>query len=141
MLDNIIFEDEKLSGNKYYTNFIRKSDLGAKEAIKLMLLRWSYEILLCNPDKKIEIQEILSGLKIKTSSLDGIDFEMKRLTQQMQVRAMKEAGKEKEKQNFGKSCVAISRNLPNVTTKEVRESTVEEFRGYQQLIKEDSANG
>jgi len=68
--------------------------------------------------------------------LDKIDFEMKRLTQQLQVRAMKDASKKKEKASFGKWCAQIKSQLPNA---DPRNATVAEGRGYEQIIKERAA--
>ena len=137
VLDDIMFEDEKLTGNKYYTNFLRKSNFATKDAAKLVVLRGCYTLLQCG--YKEQALNLLKQIKIKADSLDKVDFEMKRLTQQLQVRAMKDAGKKKEALSFGTMCANISDKLENVSIKEVRDSTVAEYRGYEQIIKERAA--
>jgi len=136
VLDQIIFEDEELSGNKFYTNFLRKSDFAVKEASKLVVLRGCYTLLISG--YKESAIELLKQIKISADTSDKVDFEMKRLTQQLQVRAMKDGNKKKEKTNFGKLCAMISTQLEGVSIKDVRASTVAEFRGYEQIIKERS---
>jgi hypothetical protein len=134
VLDKIIFEDEELTGNKYYTNFLRKSDFGAKDAAKLIVLRGCYTLLQCG--YKEQALNLLKQVKVKADSLDKVDFEMKRLTQQLQVRAMKDAGKKKEALSFGAMCANIKTQLPNA---DPRNATVAEFRGYENIIKAKAA--
>jgi hypothetical protein len=136
--DDIMYEDEKLSGNKYYTNFMRKTDLGIKEAAKIEVLKGGYELILCG--YKQDASKYLKQIKSKADTLEKIDREIKLIIQRLQTKAIKEGRKNKEKVSFGQMCASISEKLENITIKEVRNSTVAEFRGYEQIIR-DKNNG
>lgn len=133
VLDDILFEYEELTGDKFYTNFLRKSDFAAKDAAKLVVLRGCYTLFICGYKK--QALDLLQQMKLKADNLDKVEFEMKRITQQLQVKAMKDAGKEKVKQSFGEMCVLMSKQL-GVSIIDVRNYTVIEFVGGRKIIKE-----
>lgn len=135
VLDTIIFEYESLRGDNFYTNFLRSSDFATKDAAKLVVLRGCYTLIACG--YKEAAQELLSQIKVSADSMENVDFEMKRITQQLQVKAMKDARKQKEKTNFGELCANFSKQL-GVSIKDVRESTVAEFVGYEKMIKKQN---
>lgn len=133
--DDIFLEYEQLRGDKFYTNFMRKTDLGIKEAAKIEVLKGCYELILCGYKEKA--LDLLKQIKTKADTLDKIERQIKLIIQQLQVKAMKEGNKEKEKISFGKLCAQIKTKLPNA---DPRNATVAEFVGYEQIIKDETKN-
>lgn len=129
VFDEILKEYEQLRGDKFYTKFIQDSDTGIREAAKLTIIRGCYELLLCG--KRSEAYEILSKIKIKSRTLNELEFDMKKITQDIQIKAMKKGDKKEEKQNFGAMCANIKMTL-NI---DVKDDTVAEFCEYEKQIK------
>lgn len=136
VLDEIIFEYEELKKDKFYTNYLKKYDYSAKDAAKLVVLRGCSTLYALG--YKEESLNLLQQIKSKSDTSEKIDREMKLLMQRLQVQSMKEAGKEKVKQNFGELCARIKTQLPNA---DPRNATVAEFVGYENIIKELKSNG
>jgi hypothetical protein len=134
VLDVILFEYEELKGDKFYTNFYRKSDFITKDAAKLVLLRGCEPLFICGY-KELAL-DLLIQMKIKADSLESVDLEMRRITQKLQIRAMKAEGKKRGNQSFGAMCAMIKSQLPNA---DPQNATVAEFVGYENIIKQRAA--
>jgi hypothetical protein len=133
IFDDILKEYEKLRGDRFYSNFLEETDYGIKQASKITVLSGCYELILCG--RRQDAIDLLKQLKIKADTLKAVDFEMTRIIQQMQVQAMKESDKPKEKQSFGAMCANINVQL-NIDAKN---ATVAEFIQYENIIKQKIA--
>jgi len=118
IIDDILYEFEKLRGDRFYTSFMEEKHWEFQNKAKLKALEALEMIIRCKDlDSAIAI---IDQWKFPIKTYQDVIREHNSITQRLQIKAMKEYGKEHVKQSYGAMIADINHytgvELNNKTT-------------------------